>query len=306
MEPADENDEPVFVGRFNIGVISLNLPMILAKSRQENKDFYEVLEYYLQLIRVLHKRTYDYLGEMKASVNPVMYCEGGLYGGHLQPTDKIKPLLKSSTATYGITALNELQYLYNGKSIREDGQFALEVMQYINDRINVYKKEDGILFAIYGTPAESLAGLQVQQFRAKYGLIDNVSSREYVTNSFHCHVSEEMSPIEKQDKEKRFWNLFNGGKIQYVKYPISYNKTAIKTLVERAMKMGFYEGINMALCYCEDCGYEQLEMDVCPQCGSENLTKILRMNGYLGYTKVKGDTRFNAAKEKEFSERVSM
>ena len=62
----------------------------------------------------------------------------------------------------------------------------------------------------------------------------------------------------------------------------------------------------MALCYCEDCGHEQLEMDVCPQCGSENLTKILRMNGYLGYTKVKGDTRFNAAKEKEFSERVSM
>lgn len=306
IEPADENDKPIYVGRFNLGAISLNLPMIFAKSLQENKDFYEVLDYYMELIRKLHIRTYDYIGEMKASVNPLAYCEGGFYKGNLKPNDKIKPILDACTMSYGITALNELQYIYNGKSIREDGQFALEVMQYINDKLAEYKKADGILYAIYGTPAETLAGLQIEQFRAKYGIVENVSSREYVSNSFHCHVSEEMSPIEKQDKEKRFWDLFNGGKIQYVKYPVGYNLEAIRTLVRRAMDMGFYEGVNMALCYCEDCGYEQLEMDVCPKCGSENLTKILRMNGYLGYTKVKGDTRFNASKEAEFSERVSM
>ena len=127
MNPADENDKPVYVGRFNIGAVSLHLPMILAKSRRENKDFYEVLDFYLEMIRQIHCRTYDYLGEMKASVNPVMYCEGGFYGGHLQPHEKIKPLLKSATASFGFTALNELQRLYNGKSIREDGQFALEV-----------------------------------------------------------------------------------------------------------------------------------------------------------------------------------
>ena len=121
MHPGDDKDEPVFEGRFNIGVVSLHLPMILAKARQENRDFYEVLDYYLEAIRKIHIRTYQYLGEMKASVNPLAYCEGGFYGGHLKYNEKIAPLLKSATASFGITALNELQQLYNGKSIAEDG-----------------------------------------------------------------------------------------------------------------------------------------------------------------------------------------
>ena len=277
MHPMDENDTPVFEGRFNLGVISLHLPMILAKSRRESKDFYEVLDYYLELIRGLHKRTYDYIGELRASVNPVAFCEGGFLGGHLKPEDKIKPILPPMTMSYGITALNELQRLYNGKSIREDGQFALEVMQYINDYTNRIKEEDHILYAIYGTPAESLCGLQVEQFRKIYGIIENVSDKEYVSNSFHCHVSEDMNPIEKQDKEGRFWNLFNGGKIQYCRYNLGYNKQAIKTLVLRAMDKGFYEGVNLAMCYCEDCGYQQVEMDTCPKCGSKMITKIDRI-----------------------------
>ena len=306
MEPADENDTPIFVGRFNIGAISLHLPMILAKARQESRDFYEVLDYYLELIRQLHKRTYDYLGEMRASTNPLAYCEGGFYGGHLGIHDKIKPLLKSATASFGITAFNELQQPYNKKSLYEDGNFALDVLKHIDDKIAQFKKEDNILYAIYGTPAESLCGLQVTQFREKYGIIENVSDREYVSNSFHCHVTEDITPIEKQDSEARFWNLSNGGKIQYVKYPIAYNKEAIKTLVRRAMKMGFYEGVNLSLAYCDDCGHEELEMDVCPVCGSKNLTKIERMNGYLSYSRVKGDTRLNAAKMAEIAERKSM
>ncbi len=306
MKPADENDAPVYVGRFNIGAISLHLPMIYAKSKKESKDFYEVLDYYLQLIRKLHIRTYDYLGEMRASTNPLAYCEGGFYGGHLNFHDKIKPLLKSATASFGITALNELQQIYNGKSLVEDGQFAVEVMEYINKRVNEFKEEDGNLYALYGTPAENLCGLQVKQFREKFGVVANVSDRGYVSNSFHCHVSEEITPIEKQDLENRFWNLMNGGKIQYVKYPIAYNKEAIRTLVERAMDMGFYEGVNLSLSYCDDCGHQELNMDVCPKCGSRNLTKIDRMNGYLSYSRVKGDTRLNEAKMEEIKDRVSM
>ena len=277
MYPADENDKAVFEGRFNLGVVSLHLPMILAKARKESKDFYEVLHYYLELIRGLHQRTYDYIGELRASVNPVAFCEGGLYGGYLKPTDKIKSILPPMTMSYGFTALNELQRLYNGKSIREDGEFALEVMQYINDYLNIIKREDNILYAIYGTPAESLCGLQVEQFRKIYGIIENVSDRPYVSNSFHCHVSEDMSPIEKQDKEERFWNLSNGGKIQYCRYNLGYNKEAIKTLVLRAMDKGFYEGVNLAMCYWEDCGYQQVDMDICPICGSTMITKIDRI-----------------------------
>ena len=306
MEPADAEDKPVFVGRFNIGVVSLHLPMILAKARQESRDFYEVLDYYLELIRRLHLRTYAYLGEMRASNNPLGYCEGGFYGGHLGFHDKIKPVLASATASFGITALNELQMLYNGKSLVEDGDFALEVMRYINDKVGQFKKEDKRLYAIYGTPAENLCGLQVEQFRAKYGIIEGVSDRAYVSNSFHCHVTEQITPIEKQDLEKRFWDLFNGGKIQYVKYPVDYNMEAIRTLVRRAMEMGFYEGVNLSLAYCDDCGHQELEMDVCPKCGSRNLTKIDRMNGYLAYSRVHGDTRLCDAKMAEIKERVSM
>ena len=306
MYPLDEDDKPVFVGRFNIGAISLHLPMILAKARQESKDFYEVLDYYLGLIRGLHIKTYNYLGEMKASTNPLGFCQGGFYGGHLEPSEKIKPLLKPMTASFGYTALNELQELYNGKSLVEDGAFAVETLEYINKKIEEFKKEDGILYAIYGTPAESLCGLQITQFRKKYGIVEGVSDRPYVSNSFHCHVTEDITPIQKQNLERRFWNLSNGGKIQYVKYPIDYNIGAIKSLIRRAMDFGFYEGVNLSLAYCEDCGHQELNMDVCPKCGSKNLTKIERMNGYLSYSRVQGDTRLNEAKMAEIKERKSM
>lgn len=155
MEPAGENDKPIFVGRCNLGVVSLHLPMILAKARRESRDFYDVLDYYLEMIRGLHKRTYDYLGELRASVNPIMFCEGGLYGGHLKPNEKIRKLLPPMTMSYGITALNELQELYNGKSLVEDNQFTLEVMKHINEKLAEYKKEDHILYAVYGTPGSS-------------------------------------------------------------------------------------------------------------------------------------------------------
>ncbi|MFQ9306386.1 MAG: anaerobic ribonucleoside-triphosphate reductase [Blautia wexlerae] len=306
IEPEDENDKAIFEGRFNLGVVSLHLPMILAKAQRESRDFYEVLDYYLEMIRSIHKRTYDYIGEMKASTNPLAYCEGGFLNGYLKPDEKIRSILKPMTLSFGITALNELQELYNKKSLVEDGKFAVDVMKYINKKIIQFKHEDGLLYAIYGTPAESLCGLQVEQFRKMYGIVPGVSDREYVSNSFHCHVTEDVTPIEKQDLENRFWNLFNGGKIQYVRYPINYNREAVVTLIRRAMKMGYYEGVNLALSYCEHCGHEELNMDMCPKCGSEDITKIDRMNGYIGYTRVHGDTRYNKAKMTEIAERRSM
>lgn len=307
LEPVDENDKPIFEGRCNLGAISLNLPLILAESRIQGINFYTLLNYYMNMIRNIHKRTFDYLGEMKASTNPLAFCEGGLYGGKLKPDEKIRKILYPMTMTWGITALNEFQVLWNGKTILEDGEKALEVMEWINNKIKEYRKEDRLNYASpYGTPAETLAGLQVEQFRKKFGIVQGVSDREYVSNSFHCHVTEDISPIEKQNSEYRFWDLFNGGKIQYCRYPVNYNKLAIKTLVRRAMDMGFYEGVNLSLAYCENCGYEELEMDVCPKCGSNLITKIDRMNGYLGYTRIKGESRYNDSKMNEIKERVSM
>ena len=133
-----------------------------------------------------------------------------------------------------------------------------------------------------------------------------MSDRDYVSNSFHCSVREKITPFEKQDKEAEMWDYFNGGKIQYTKYPINYNLQAIKDIVRRGMKLGFYQGVNLSLSYCDSCGYEELNMDECPKCGSKEVTKVERMNGYLSYSRVKGESRLNNSKMSEISERESM
>lgn len=157
----DENDELIFEGRFNLGAITLHLPMILRKAQLEasligedtKKVFYKTLDYYLNLIRHLHIKTFKFLANKKASTNPLAFCQGGFYNGYLKPNQKLgEDFLRPMTMSFGITALNEMQELWNKKSIVEDGEFALEVMQYINDQVNIFKEEDGILYAIYGTP----------------------------------------------------------------------------------------------------------------------------------------------------------
>lgn len=307
MFPADEDDKPIYEGRFNLGAISLHFPMIVAKAKQENKDFYEVLTYYLDMCRDIHKRTFNYLSHKKAGTNPLGFCQGGFYNGHFDPEDEIgEDFLRPMTMSFGITALNEASVLQTGKSIVEDNTFAIEVLKFINEYADKYKVEDNILYAIYGTPAESLCGLQIEQFKKKYGIIKGVSDRPYTTNSFHCGVWEDISPIEKQDIEYPMFHLCNGGNIQYCRYPIDYNKEAIKTLVRRAMDMGFYEGVNLQLDYCEKCGHQFIDSDTCPKCGSEDITRIERMNGYLGYSRVNGRTMYADHKLAEFKDRVSM
>ena len=307
MEPADENDKPVYEGRFNLGAISLHFPMIAAKAQQEGKDFYEVLTYYLDMCRAIHKRTFEYLSHKKAGTNPLGYCQGGFLNGNKNPEDELgKDFLRPMTMSFGITALNETSVLMTGKTIVEDNSFAIEVLEYINNYAEAHKHEDGILWAIYGTPAESLCGLQIEQFRKKYGVIKGVSDRAYTTNSFHCGVWEDITPIQKQDIEYPMFHLCNGGNIQYCRYTLGYNKEAIKTMVKRAMKLGFYEGVNLQLDYCEECGHQFVDSDACPHCGSESITRIERMNGYLGYSRVKGRTMYADHKLKEFSERKSM
>lgn len=307
MYPVDENDKPIYEGRFNLGVISLHFPMIVAKAQQENKDFYEVLTYYLDMCRAIHKRTFNYLSHKKAGTNPLAYCQGGFLNGYLDPEQELgEDFLRPMTMSFGITALNEASVLHCGKTIVEDNSFAIEVLKFINDYAEKYKKIDNILYALYGTPAESLCGLQVEQFRKKYGIIKGVSDRPYTSNSFHCGVWEDISPIQKQDIEYPMFHLCNGGNIQYCRYTTDYNIEAMKTLIRRAMKMGFYEGVNLQLDYCEDCGTPFIDQDECPKCGSKNLTRIERMNGYLGYSKIKGRTMYADHKLAEFKDRKSM
>ena len=308
QEPADDNDRPVYEGRLNCGALALNFPMIVKKAQDEGKDFYEVLTYYLDLCRKIHIRTLEYLAHKKAGINPLGFCEGGFYGGHFKENEEIgREFFRPMTVSFGITALNEATMMCKGKSLYEDkAQFAEEVLRFVNDYANKYKKEDGILYAIYGVPAESLCSLQVEQFRKKYGIIKGVSDRKYMSNSFHVHVSEDITPMEKMETEYKCFHLCNGGNIVYNRFGTDYNTEAYITLIREAMKRGFYYGCNISKNYCCTCGAEFLDEDKCPSCGSNDLVRISRICGYVGFERIHGDTRMNEGKRAEMAERKCM
>lgn len=306
-QPADENDKCIMDGRFNMGAISLHFSMIGAKAQKEDKDYFEVLDYYLEMVRGIHKRTIEFLSHKKAGINPLGFCQGGFYGGHLNPDQEIGlDFLKPMTISFGIIGLNEASVLMTGKAIHEDNTWAIDVLKHINEYVDRIKKEDGVLYAIYGTPGESLVATQAIQFKKKYGIVKGVSDHDYVTNSFHCPVYADITPIQKQDIEYPMFHLVNGGQIAYARLRSKYNIDAFKALTRRAMKLGFYWGNNQQLDWCEDCGFAFIDSDTCPKCGSKHITRVERMNGYISYASIRGKTMYSDTKLQEFKERISM
>lgn len=161
--------------------------------------------------------------------------------------------------------------------------------------------------------AESLSYTQRDQFVKKYGIINNVGTRKYFSNSFHIPVWTDISPFEKLDKETPFFHISNGGHICYTRIPNGKNFLGIQTEVEYAMKKGLYFGVNIAKSYCNDCGeqWDDDKLDKCPICGSHNITSISRVCGYLGMTRTGSDnenqkTRMNEAKLEEIEQRRCM
>lgn len=296
--------EAITIGRCNIGAVSLNLPLILAYSLKNNVDFFNVLDVRLETIRNFFKKRYDLIRHTKACTNPMAFMQGGFYKGNLKADDEIGDLVNYMTASFGVTALNELNILATGKTLYQDPWYALTVLKHINDKVEKFKKEDGYLYAVYGTPAENLCGVQAKQYADYTG---DHQFGEYFTNSFHMHVNEPITPFEKQDAEYEMFHLCNGGHIQYVRVTNPENLQALKALILRGMEKGFYQGINFDSAYCEDCGKHSTNvMNKCPHCGSTNLSVISRVCGYLGYTKANGSTRMNDAKLAEIKDRVSM
>lgn len=306
----ENTNELQFVGRGNLGVISFHLPLIYQKAKIEKLDFYETLDYYLDMVRKIHIRRFEYVGKAKASSNPLMWMQGGAFNGNLKAEDTIESIIKSFTISFGVTALNELQLLHNGKSLKEDNSFAKEVMEYIDTYVEDIKEKDRILYAIYYSPSETLSGLQAKQFKDKFGAIDGIFDKDYVTNGFHLHVTEEVTPFDKQDLEEELFHFGKGGHIQYGRFGNPKNIKGLKTFILRGLEKGFYVGVNFGQCTCEDCGHEfvgeGLEQEVCPNCNSTTITEVSRINGYMGYRTIKGDTTLNASKLKEINDRKSM
>lgn len=302
-----EDDSGVFEGRANIGAVSLNLPMIWQESKGER--FWDDLDRYLELTRKFHQKRYVAIADNVCSTNPVAFTQGGLIGGFKKPTDKIgMDIVRHFTASFGITALNEFNVLVEGKPLHESNRrFVNLVVDHIAAKVKQFKEEDGFLYALYGTPAESLAGTQLRQFRDRFGVIEGVSDNEYFSNSFHCHVSADIDPFTKQDMEAELFHKLTGGHIIYCRIWDRKNFEAMEALILRAMEMGFYFGINFDLVVCEDCHHRPDEYtEVCPECGSTRVTAIARICGYLGFRATNGSTRVNDSKLAEMRQRVSM
>lgn len=311
-----ENDDDEFlIYRCNMGAISMNLPMMYTKSVKEGRDWFEVLDEFMDRIRNIHKRTYNYLCKLKASCNPLVFCCGGFDGGELEPEESIKSVLDKATISFGYGGLHELSMLAIGKPHTEDPSFAIATMERINKNINKYKKKDGILYACYSMPGESALPLMNSQYIRLYGEVPGIIVKGgYLTNSFHTNVRIDISPLEKMKVESQFWDYANGGKISHIQIPTITNIEGTMALIRRGMHLGLYLGVNHKADYCLDCGGHWIGEDSpegkicsCPECGSEDIVKIRRMNGYLSFTRTRsGDTRYNEGKEREIRERKNM
>ncbi len=315
----DYNDKgELLINRCNLGVISLNLPMIYEKSKVENKDFYEVFDYYFEMSRQIHLRTIEYLkNKLRGASNPLAFMEGGFDDGYVGPNDSIEPILKHSTITFGYGGLSELQTLYNGADYVKDHKFAKEFMKYLNKKVEDIKKKDGVLYAIYGTPGESWLSKACEQFVKKYGEVKGVTDKGFFTNSFHAPVYADITPIEKIELENEFFPLSKGGAICHVKIPSISDEMleGVKSIIRYAMTIGNYQSVNHAQNRCTSCGHHWIGDDTlpdeenyrCPKCGSYETIGIRRMNGYISYSKtLLGPTKFNDGKMKEFKLRKNM
>ena len=206
--------------------------------------------------------------------------------------------------------------LATGQSLYEvrddDNAIAWKAEKFINDYVNKKKQERSegkvpYIAAIYATPAESLCGTQLNQFREKYGIIKGVSDKAYFTNSFHMWVGDDITPWQKQDAEFKFFHESSGGHIQYCRFTSGMNTEYIAATIERAMKLGYYFGVNIEKSYCGECGTEVDDgINICPHCGSHDITTINRVCGYLGYSRVDGTSKMNDAKLAEIKDRKSM
>ena len=293
------------VGLFNVGVVSLNLPLIYMECSKKKLDFIEEVKKYTQMCIDFLDRRYEQIASMKCSSNPLGFCEGGFVGGNKNPDDLVGNIVNNMGASIGITALNELSVLRNGCELHlcdeEEYRNIVEVVEVIKELVNKNCSNERH-YSLYGTPAESLCGTQCEQFRKRFGIVEGVSDKPYFNNSFHMPVTADISPIEKMNLEYELFHVINGGHIQYVRVDEPENKQAIKKLVKYGMKKGFYQGININCISCEDCGeHFRKHPTVCPKCGSKNILEVGRVCGYKGFM-----NRMNDAKLAEIAERKCM
>ena len=302
----DENGEYKWEGRFNQGVVSINLPQIGIIAKGDEDKFWELFEERLQLcfeaIMCRHKALLGTLSD----VSPIHWQHGAI--ARLGKGEKIDKFLYGgySSISLGYIGLYELTYLMKGQS--QTQEFALKVMNYMKQKVLQWRKETNIGFALYGTPAESLCYRFAKIDRAKYGIIKNVTDKGYYTNSYHVDVRENIDAFEKFDIESQFQDISSGGAISYVEIPnMQNNLPALEMLVKYIYDHIQYGEFNTKSDFCHVCGFDgeiKINDDLqweCPQCGNKDKSKLSVTRRTCGYL---GENFWNTGKTAEIKSRV--
>lgn len=305
----DKNGIYKFDGRFNMGVVSLNLPQIAILANHSEEKFFEILEKRLELAKRALLLRYDLLKDATSDVSPIHWQYGALT--RLDKGEKIRPYLENGYATIslGYIGVYEASILITGKSHTSKGNdFAMKVVRRLRQATDAWKKETKIGFALYGTPAESLTHRFASIDKRRFGVIKDVTDKGYYTNSYHVDVREDISVFQKFDFESQFQELSTGGMISYAEIPnMNHNLEAVETLVRYIYDHIMYAEFNTKSDYCHECGFDgEIKVNEhnqweCPNCHNSNkdkLTVIRRTCGYLG------ENFWNEGRTKEISARV--
>ncbi|MBS4899996.1 MAG: anaerobic ribonucleoside-triphosphate reductase [Clostridiales bacterium] len=313
-EGLGENGAHKYYGRFNQGVVTLNLVDVACSSNGDEKKFWEIFDERLELCRKALMCRHERLLGTPSDVAPILWQNGAL--ARLKKGETIDRLLFNnySTISLGYAGLNECTRYMKGVSHTHEGgkEFALKVMQHMNDKCAEWKKETNISFSLYGTPLESTTYKFAKALQKRFGKIEGVTDKNYITNSYHVHVSEEIDAFTKLKFESEFQALSPGGAISYVEVPnMNNNIDAVLGVMQYIYENIMYAELNTKSDYCQECGFDG-EIKICsdedgkliwecPNCGNRDQSKLnvaRRTCGYIG-------TQFwNQGRTQEIQDRV--
>ncbi|MFR1041426.1 MAG: anaerobic ribonucleoside-triphosphate reductase, partial [Faecalibacillus intestinalis] len=279
----DENGKPKYYGRFNQGVVTINLVDVACSSKRDMNKFWQIFDERLELCYRALMCRHERLKGTPSDVAPILWQHGAL--ARLKKGETIDKLLYGgySTISLGYAGLYECVKYMTGKSHTDPSAtpFAIEVMQHLNDACTKWKEKENIDFSLYGTPIESTTYKFAKCLQKRFGKIEGVTDKNYITNSYHIHVTEHINAFDKLTFESQFQKLSPGGAISYVEVPdMQDNIDAVLAVMKHIYNNIMYAELNTKSDYCMACGYDgeiQIEKDengkliwVCPNCGNKN------------------------------------
>lgn len=306
----DENGNYQYEGRFNMGVVSINLPQVAIVANGDMEAFWNILDTRLDLCYEALMMRYKHLKGTKSDVAPILWQYGAI--ARLEKGETIDKLLEGGYATIslGYIGVYEMTKLMLGESnTTEKGkEFALAVIQHLKDKCEEWKKETGLGFGLYGTPSEGLCHRFCQIDKAQFGEIKDITDKGWYTNSFHVDIREDIDAFSKLSYEAPFHLISTGGCISYVEIPnMNHNIEAVEEVIKFIYDNIQYAEFNTKSDYCMECGFDgEIMIDedgewYCPNCKNRDKSKMNVVRRTCGYL---GENYWNAGKTKEIKDRV--